>query len=115
LVRLFPPMKIRRLAALALAVLTGCAQTQTGPGWLLVLPPLNAGGYADKAAPLSKWQTFGTYSGPTDCNSAIQSNQMAVISQVSRISRAAVPSETLPVQMMSSECVAGDDPRLKAN
>ena len=113
--RLFLPMKIRRLAALALAILTGCAQTQTGPGWLLMLPPLDAGGYANKSAPLSKWQTFGTYSGPTDCNSAIASNRMAVISQVSQISRAAVPSETLPVQMMSSECVAGDDPRLKAN
>jgi hypothetical protein len=106
-------MRPLQAAALASAILSGgCTQTQITPGWLLLLPPLSADGYANTGAPLSQWQVFGRYSGSIDCNSAISSNKFAVNSQVSDISRAAVPSETLAVQMMSSECVSGDDPSL---
>jgi hypothetical protein len=69
-------------------------------------------GYANKSAPLSKWQVFGKSSGLTDRNSTIASNQFAVNGQVGQISRAAVPSEALAAEMMSAECVESDDPRL---
>ena len=108
-------MKLHHIVVIAVAVLGGCAQAQTGPGSLLMLPPLTAGGYADKNAPLSKWQTFEKYDGLTDCKSARTSYRFAVGSQVGQISRAAVPSEAEAVEMMSAECVAGDDPRLAGN
>jgi hypothetical protein len=111
--RLLSPIRAGLPALLVTLLASGCAQVQSGSGWLLMLPPLSADGYADKSAPLSKWQTFGTYSGQIDCNSSIASNQMAVHSQVGQISRAGVPSEALPVQMMSAQCVASDDPALK--
>jgi len=106
---------LHHAAVLALLIFSGCAQAQSGPGSVLILPPLSADGAANQSAPLSKWQIFGNYSGLTDCNSAIASNQFAVNAQVGRISRAAVPSEALAVEMMSAECVASDDPRLKGN
>ena len=105
----------RRVALFSLLIIGGCAQAQSGPGSLLILPPLAASGYANTGAPLSKWQVFGTYDGLTDCNTAIASNQMAVNAQVGQISQAAVPSEDLAVKMKSAECVAADDPRLHAN
>jgi hypothetical protein len=108
-------MMTRRVAVLSLLILGGCAQAQSGPGSLLILPPLTANGYANTGAPLSKWQVFGNYSGLTDCNTAIASNQMRVNAQVGQISQAAVPSEDLAVKMKSAECVAADDPRLTAN
>jgi hypothetical protein len=108
-------MMSRRAFALYLLILGGCAQAQYGPGSLLILPPLTANGYANTAAPLSKWQVFGNYSGLTDCNTAIASDQMRVNAQVGQISQAAVPSEDLAVQMKSAQCVAADDSRLTAN
>ena len=106
-------MRLPRAAALALVALTGCAQVQTGPGWLLMLPPLSADGYADKTAPFSKWQTYGTYAGRADCNAQISTFQFAVNAQVGQISHAATPSEAEAVQMMSAECIASDDPLLR--
>jgi hypothetical protein len=64
-------MNVLHAAALAVVVMNGCAQVQTGPGWLLTVPPLSADGYADRSAPLSQWQTYGRYAAQTDCNSAI--------------------------------------------
>jgi hypothetical protein len=108
-------MMTRHVAALSLLILGGCAQAQSGPGSLLILPPLTANGYANTGAPLSKWQAFGNYGGLTDCTTAIASNQMRVNAQVGQIAQAAVPSEDLAVKMKSAECVAADDPRLTAN
>ena len=105
-------MKFRHAAAFTLAVVNGCAQVQSGSGWVLMLPPLSADGYADKSAPFAKWQTFGSYAGATDCNAAIARFQFAVNSQVGPISHAGGPMQTEAVQIMSAECFAADDPRL---
>jgi hypothetical protein len=53
-----------------------------------MLPPLSADGYADKSAPFSKWQTYGTYAERADCNAQIASFQFAVNAQVGQISHA---------------------------
>jgi len=105
-------MKFRHLAAIAL--LSGCAQAQHGPGWVLMLPPVSADGYADTSAPASKWQTYGSYAGPTDCNAEISRMQFAVNSQVGPISHAGIPGEVEAVQIMSAQCFAANDPRLFA-
>lgn len=107
-------MKVCYAAAFTLLLLSGCAQVQPGHGWVLMLPPLSADGYADKSAPLSKWQTFGSYAGETDCNAAIARLQFAVNSQVGPISHSGEPAQTEAVQIMSAECFAADDPRLAA-
>jgi hypothetical protein len=38
--------KLRPAAVLGLLIFLGCAQAQSGPGSLLILPPLTADGYA---------------------------------------------------------------------
>jgi len=105
-------VKFRHAAAFALAALIGCARVQSGSGWVLILPPLSADGYADKSAPLVKWQTFGSYAGQTDCNAAIARFQFAVNSQVGPISHAGGPAQTEAVQINGAKCFAADDPRL---
>jgi hypothetical protein len=105
-------MRHLHATAIALALLSGCAQVQPGSGWLLMLPPLSADGYADRSAPLSSWQTFGSYVGQTDCNAAIARFQFGINSQVGSISHAGTPSQAGAVEMMSAECFAANDPRL---
>ena len=99
-------------AAVALALSSGCAPVQPGAGWLLMLPPLSADGYADRSAPFSSWQIFGSYVGETDCNAAIARFQFGINSQIGSISHAAIPSEACAVEMMSAKCFAANDPRL---
>jgi hypothetical protein len=95
-----------------LAALTGCAEDESRPGWLLMFPPLTAKGYPNTSAPYLRWQTVGTYPSQTDCNSAIDRGRFAAAAQFGQIERGENYEEGQAVQIRNAQCIATEDPRL---
>ena len=110
--------KPRHATALTLFVLAGCATTgnpNSSGGWLLLLPPLTSAGNADRDAPLSKWQSIGDFSSPTDCNTYMTRQQFAARAQFGPITNAHDYYESEAVKILNAQCVSTVDPRLKRN
>jgi len=91
-------MNLRHVAALALV------------DWYLTTPPISLKG-ADGSAPLSSWHIEAAYDNAGECDSAqVRSQKVAKKSDLpDTVKRPLIQAMDL------SQCVASDDPRLKAN
>jgi hypothetical protein len=100
-------MKLRHAAALALV------------GWYLIGPP-QQGGPADFNihAPLSKWKVIDSYDNIGKCEQGKSVHQdhwydRAIADPVG--TKAAIKDAIMLIWLNDAQCVASDDPRLKAN
>jgi hypothetical protein len=103
-------MKPRRAAALALAVLAGCAEPSTqSTGWKIMRPP-QINGNLDQTAPLSKWVVapadVDVYSTQKECDQIVETWREGSVR--GDFQQAARRDEML-------RCVATNDPRLNSN
>ncbi|MGA2409144.1 MAG: hypothetical protein ABSG46_02000 [Candidatus Binataceae bacterium] len=105
-------MKASRAAILALLIMNGCAQQQSGPGWNLMVPPLTADGLANTSAPLAQWRSGGNYDSRKTCIASLQQGQFGAGAQFGPITQASSWMEDSAVQIMSGQCIAANDPRL---
>jgi hypothetical protein len=80
----------------------------------MMVPPLTPDGFADKSAPLSRWQNVGSFGSHGSCKTVLQQDQFTVGAKFGPITQAQSWIEQNPVQAMSGQCVASDDPRLAA-
>jgi hypothetical protein len=85
-------------------------------GWYLMVPPpqFHSRMPVDPDAPLSKWTVFSSYDSAAECN-----RDWLEHSKLAKTKLAANPSDEKARiefhQLMSSQCIATDDPRLKEN
>jgi hypothetical protein len=95
--------KPRHAAALALV------------GWILMVPPpvLHSSLPVDLGAPLSEWRLFSLHDSAADCEQGL-----VAFYKLAKTELAANPADERDriqfYQLENSQCVASDDPRLKA-
>src|SRR5882724_6408228 len=96
-------MKPRHAAALALV------------GWYLMIPPLtNRTGPIEREAPLVKWETWTSFDTAAECQARIETLTGAAIGRLkAQTAAAATPQRIMDLRLLSAQCVANDDPRLK--
>jgi hypothetical protein len=99
-------MKLLLGVVLILAGASGCAQARSGPGWLLIFPPITAQGSADTNAPRHEWQNVGRYASEFDCNQAITRWRFHAQARFGPIRQGSSYDELQAVQVMSAKCVA---------
>jgi hypothetical protein len=100
-------MNPRHAAALALV------------GWYLMVPPMTGSADRDRVvrhpivemtAPLSEWETEGSYDSAKECRGAIQDNLQFI---AHRHFETVDEQNAANTQSQLGQCVATDDPRLK--
>ena len=92
-------------------------------GWYLMIPPIGADNRVDAHAPLSKWRVGVGFESQKDCDDslkdAIQSpmtpaEYQAAAKQTQKAKMKPLSMSEMTKRTAESQCVAGDDPRLKA-
>jgi hypothetical protein len=76
--------------------------------WCLIMPPISQSQQSiEKSAPLSRWETIGTYDTAAACT-----NELAKLTALiaGNITYSLIQQRTL-----AGKCVAADDPRLHAD
>src|SRR5277367_1631471 len=102
-------MKVSRATIVALLILSGCAQGQSGPGWYMIVPPLTKDGIANTSVPLAQWQNVGSFSSHKTCKTVLQQNQFGAGAVFGPITQAQSYAQQNAVQVMSGQCVPAND------
>jgi hypothetical protein len=87
-------MKFHHAAALALMV------------WYLIVPPAKSTGEPDLQAPLSKWETDGSYDTAQACAKRYQADVQRALTFGHKI------GHDVSSRIQAEKCIASDDPRL---
>jgi hypothetical protein len=104
-------MKLRHAAALAIVV------------WYLMIPPIGADNKVDAHAPLSTWRKGVSFNSQKECDDSLQDaiqnpmtpDEYQAAAQATRKAKMHPLSESeMTKRTAESQCVAADDPRLKA-
>jgi hypothetical protein len=89
-------MNVRHVAALLLV------------GWSLIMPPLSQDRQlVEKNAPLSRWDTIGTYDTAAACNHELDKLAAVVAGNISQ--------SVLQRRVLAGKCIAADDPRIHSD
>lgn len=89
-------MRLRRVAAVTLV------------GWCLIMPPLTQDRQqVDSKAPLSRWDTVGTYLTATGCRSEL--------AKLTTLLAGNINLSVIQRRALAGRCMAADDPRLHAD
>jgi hypothetical protein len=104
-------MKSRHAAALAIVA------------WYLMIPPIGADNKVDAHAPLSNWRKGVSFNSQKECDDSLKDaiqNPMtpdeyqAAAKQTQKAKMKPLSISEMTKRTAESQCVAGDDPRLKA-
>ena len=89
-------MNLRRAAALALV------------GWSLIMPPLSDNRQmVEKNAPLSRWDTIGTYDTAAACSHELD--------KLTAVLAGNINYSVIQRRVLAGKCLAADDPRLHSD
>ncbi|HKN14321.1 MAG TPA: hypothetical protein VJX68_14115 [Candidatus Binatus sp.] len=76
--------------------------------WCLIMPPLSDDYQAvEKNAPLSKWDTIGSYDSAAACRSELAKLTAVIAGNISY--------SVIQKRVLAGKCVAADDPRLHSD
>jgi len=86
-------------------------------GWYLMVPPLaSKNGPVVREAPLGKWDTLSVFDAAADCQTRLEAIQDSAVGRIKAHPVGEVsPQRLRDLQLLSAECIATDDPRLKSN
>ena len=77
-------------------------------GWCLIMPPLSQDRQlVEKNAPLSRWDTIGTYDSAAACSHELDKLAAVVAGNITQ--------SVLQRRVLAGKCLAADDPRLHAD
>jgi hypothetical protein len=105
-------MKSRHATALAIVL------------WYLMIPPIGADNKVDAHAPLSKWRISVGFESQKQCDDSLKdaiqnpmtpAEYQAAASATRKAGMKPLSMSEMTKRTQESQCVAGDDPRLKAN
>jgi hypothetical protein len=89
---------MERLRAAALAL----------TGWCLIMPPLSDNHQlVEKRAPLSRWETIGSYGNAAACKSELDKLTALIEGNISY--------SVIQQRVLAGKCIADDDPRLHSD
>jgi hypothetical protein len=89
-------VKLRHVAALVFV------------GWCLIMPPLSDNRQAvEKKAPLSKWDTIGSYDTAAACRHELDKLTAVIAGNITY--------SVIQRRVLAGKCVAADDPRLHSD
>jgi hypothetical protein len=80
--------------------------------WNLMFPPLTPNG-VDPSAPLSKWEISSSYDTADECEES-KTRKLAFLKTLRPAQASQRAAVIVQEKLSESQCVAGDDPRLKA-
>jgi len=104
-------MKFRHATALAIAI------------WYLIIPPIGADNKVDAHAPLSQWRRGVGFESQKDCDDSLkdaiqtpmtQDEYQAAAKQTRKAKMKPLSMSEMTKRTSESQCVASDDPRLRA-
>ena len=75
--------------------------------WYLIMPPVYPGEQLGDDAPFSQWQTINTFQTAAGCRDELAKLTVLIAGNVSH--------SLIQRRVLAAQCVAADDPRLKAN
>ena len=77
-------------------------------GWCLIMPPLSQDRQlVEKNAPLSRWDTIGTYNNAAACSHELDKLAAVVAGNITQ--------SVLQRRVLAGKCVAADDPRIHSD
>jgi hypothetical protein len=83
-------------------------------GWYLMVPPRQTAMIFDTDAPLSKWSVYAGFDNAVTCDK-VQASEEHDWKQKSKADPSNEIYRSLMKQLLGSQCIATDDPRLKGN